>query len=200
MLRSYFARQILVRRTQHPRQLVVHQLRDLLTGAHRFHGDHPDRALAHALHESGRDFEADVGLEHVLLREHSPTREPLEGGGQALGEGRKHKPTKLLSELPESKWGDQRAARVIRIVGTRFQPAQAAGASTSRTTGTVLTSSCLISDRLPVEPPERRFAQALSSPFLKCAAAALLSHSVYHTSASPPALPPRFAFLRPSTR
>src|SRR5256885_8585274 len=26
-------------------------------------------------------------------------------GGQPLGEGRKHKPTKLLSELPESKWG-----------------------------------------------------------------------------------------------
>src|SRR2546422_1621315 len=63
----------------------------------------------------------------------------------------------------------------------------------------VLTSSCLICDRLPVEPPDRRFAQALSSPFLKRAAAALLSHSVYHTSASPPALPPRFAFLRPST-
>src|SRR5216110_482796 len=198
MMRSYFARQILVRRTQHPRQLVVHQLRDLLTGAHRFHGDHPDRTLAHALHEPGRDFEADVGLEqvapdvaqrlgHVLLREHSPTGEPLESGGQALGEGRKHKPTKLLSELPESKWGDQRAARVIRIVGTRFQPAQAAGASTSRTTGTVLTSSCLICDRLPVEPPDRRFAQARSSPFLTRAAAALLSHSVYHTSASPPA-------------
>src|SRR6184192_3917921 len=207
MLRSYFARQILVRRTQHPRQLVVHQLRDLLTGAHRFHGDHPDGTLAHALHEPGRDFEADVGLEqvapdlaqrlgHVKLREHSPTGEPLESGGQALGEGRKHKPTKLLSELPESKWGDQRAARVIRIVGTRFQPAQAAGASTSRTTGTVLTSSCLISDRLPLEPPDRRFAQALSSPFLKRAAAALLSHSVYHTSTSPPAPPPRFAFLR----
>src|SRR5439155_1223422 len=77
---------------------------------------------------------------------------------------------------------------------------KAAGASTSRTTGTVLTSSCLICDRLPGEPPDRRFAQALSSPFLKRAAAALLSHSVYHTSASPPALPPRFAFLRPSTR
>src|SRR5207249_5654965 len=123
------------------------------------------------------------------LRVHSPTGEPLESGGQALGEGRKHKPTKLLTELPESKSGDQRAARVIRIVGTRFQPAQAAGASTSRTTGTVLTSSCLICDRLPGEPPDRRFAQALSSPFLKRAAAALLSHSVYHTSASPPALP-----------
>src|SRR2546429_3231599 len=87
-----------------------------------------------------------------------------------------------------------------RIVGTRFQPAQAAGASTSRTTGTVLTSSCLISNRLPLEPPDRRFAQALSSPLLKRAAAALLSHSVYHTSAAPPALPPRVAFLRPRTR
>src|SRR5947208_3660686 len=192
------------------RPMAEHRNAHLLTQADRFHGDHPDRALAHALHEPGRDFEADVGLEqvapdlaqrlgHVLLREHSPTGEPLESGGQALGEGRKHKPTKLLSELPESKWGDQRAARVIRIVGTRFQPAQAAGASTSRTTGTVLTSSCLISHRLPVEPPDRRFAQALSSPFLKRAAAALLSHNVYHTSASPPALPPRFAFLRPST-
>src|ERR1041385_5601680 len=213
MLRPYFAHQILVRRTQHPCQLVVHQLRDLLAGAHRFHGDHPDRALAHALHEPGRDFEADVGLEqvapdlaqplgHVLLREHSPTGEPLENGGQALGEGRKHKPTKLLSELPESKWGDQRAARVIRIVGTRFHPVQAAGPPTSRPTGTLLTSSCLISDRLPVAPPARRFAQARSSPFLKRAAAVLSSHSVYHTSASPspPTLPPRFAFLRPSTR
>src|SRR2546430_16733871 len=95
MLRSYFARKILVRRTQHPRQLVVHQLRDLLTGAHRFHGDHPDRTLAHALHEPGRDFEADVGLEQVaphlaqrlgpvLLRERSPTGEPLERGGPAI--------------------------------------------------------------------------------------------------------------------
>src|SRR5213594_1243473 len=170
MLRPYFAREVLVRRTQHPRDLVVHQLRDLLTGAHRFHGDHPDRALAHALHEPGRDFEADVGLEqvapdlaqrlgHVLLREHSPTGEPLESGGQALGEGRKHKPTKLLSELPESKWGDQRAARVIRTPGTRFHPAQRAGASTSRTTGTALNNRGLISHRLTVEPPERRFAQ-----------------------------------------
>src|SRR2546422_8471714 len=121
MLRSYFARKILVRRTQHPRQLVVHQLRDLLTGAHRFHGDHPDRALAHALYEPGRDFEADVGLEqvaphlaqrlgHVLLREHSPTGEPLESGGQAPGEGPKPKTTQPLSPLPESKWGDRRPA------------------------------------------------------------------------------------------
>src|SRR5438876_1331574 len=202
MLRPYFARQILVRRTQHPRDLVVHQLRDLLTGAHRFHGDHPDRALTHALHEPGRDFEADVGLEqvapdlaqrlgHVLLREHSSTGEPLESGGQALGEGRKHKPTKLLSELPESKWGDQRAARVIRIVGTRFQPAQPRGASTRRTAGTPATRSCLISQRLTPRPPGRRLAQARSSPFLKRMAAALSSHSVYHTSASVPAALPR---------
>src|SRR5216110_2709928 len=200
MLRSYFARQILVRRTQHPRQLVVHQLRDLLTGAHRFHGDHPDRTLAHALHEPGRDFEADVGLEqmasdlaqrlgHVLLREHSPTGEALQSGGQPLGEGRKHKPTKLLSELGESKWGDQRAARVTRIAGTRFQPAHPAGASTSRTTCTPRPNSCLISDRRTVGPPECRFAHALWSPFLKCAAARLSSHSVYHTSASALALP-----------
>src|SRR2546430_9127885 len=151
MLRSYFARKILVRRTQHPRQIVVHQLRDLLTGAHRFHGDHADRTLAHALHEPGRDFEADVGLEqvaphlaqrlgHVLLREHSPTGEPLESGGQALGEGRKHKPTKLLSEVPDSKWGGQTAARGIRNVGTPLQPPPTPGASTSRTTGTGLTS------------------------------------------------------------
>src|SRR3989442_11208483 len=122
MLRPYFARQILVRRTQHSRQLVVHQLRDLLTGAHRFHGDHPDRALAHALHEPGRDFEADVGLEqvapdlaqrlgHVLLREHSPTGEPLESGGLAPGEGREKKPTKITYGFPESKWGGQTAGR-----------------------------------------------------------------------------------------
>src|SRR5438876_6902365 len=192
MLRPYFARQILVRRTQHPRDLVVHQLRDLLTGAHRFHGDHPDRALANALHEPGRDFEADVGLEqmapdlaqrlgHVLLREHSPTGEALHSGGQPLGEGRKHKPTKLLGELPESKWGDQRAARVTRMVGTRFQPAQPSGASTRRTTGTPVTRSCLISERLTLRPPSRRLAHALSSPFRKRAAATLSSHSVYHT-------------------
>src|SRR2546427_8011421 len=111
MLRPYFARQILVRRTQHPRDLVVHQLRDLLTGAHRFHGDHPDRALAHALHEPGRDFEADVGLKqvapdlaqrlgHVLLREHSPTGEPLESGGPKPREGRQKKPPKITYWVP----------------------------------------------------------------------------------------------------
>src|SRR5881409_3324546 len=86
--------------------------------------------------------------------------EALQSGGQPLGEGRKHEPTKLLGELSESKWGDQRAARVTRISGTRFQPAQPTGASTSRTTCTVLTSSCLISERRPVEAPDRRFAQA----------------------------------------
>src|SRR5439155_682197 len=129
------------------RDLVVHELHDLLAGTHRLHGDGPDRALAHALYEALRNLETDVGLEqvpadlaqrlgHVLLRQHAPTGEALQGGGQSLGEGRKHKPTKLLSELPESKWGDQRAARVIRIVGTRFQPAQPRGASTRRTAGT----------------------------------------------------------------
>src|SRR5438876_7011874 len=124
-----------------------------------------------------------------MLRKHSPTGEALQSGGQPLGEGRKHKPTKLLSELWESKWGDQRAARVTRIAGTRFQPAQPAGASTSRTTCTPLTNSCLISDRRTVGPPERRFAHALWSPCLKCAAARLSSHSVYHTSASALAAP-----------
>src|SRR3989442_1679304 len=214
MLRTYFARQILVRRTQHPRDLVVHQLRDLLTGAHRFHGDHPDRALAHALHEPGRDFEADVGLEqvapdlaqrlgHVLLREHSPTGEPLESGGEKPGGGPKHHPTRVPNAVPESKEGGSTAGRGSPIVIPPFPPRPAAARPPpppTRTAGTVLTSSCLISDRLPVEPAGRRFAQALSSPFLKRAAAALLSHSVYHTSASPPAPPPRFAFLRPSTR
>src|SRR5882762_10521119 len=123
-------------------------------------------------------------LGDVLLRQHPPTREPLQSGGQPFGEGRKHKPTKLLSELPESKWGDQRAARVTRIVGTRFQPAQRAGASTSRTTGTALTNRGLTSHRLTIEPPERRFAQARCSAWVKRAAAALSSHNVYHTSAS----------------
>jgi len=91
----------------------VHELHDLLAGVHRLHGDCPDRALPHPLHEALRDLEADVGLEqmapdlaqrlgHVLLREHSPTGEALQSGGQPFGEGRKHKPTKLLSELPES--------------------------------------------------------------------------------------------------
>src|SRR5207245_11287128 len=126
MLRPYFARQILVRRTQHPRDLVVHQLRDLLTGAHRFHGDHPDRALSHALHQPGRDFEAHVGLKqvapdlaqrlgHVLLREHSPTGEPLESRGQALRHGPKQKPPKLLSELSEYDLWHARTARVDTI-------------------------------------------------------------------------------------
>src|SRR2546426_11327407 len=116
MLRPYFARQVLVRRSQHPRDLVVHELHHLLAWADRVHGDGPHGPLAHALHEPSRDLEADVGLEqmapdlaqrlgHVLLRQHSPTGEALYGGGQPLGEGRKHKPTKLLSELPESKWG-----------------------------------------------------------------------------------------------
>src|SRR5882724_6823794 len=136
-------------------------------------------------------------LGDVLLREHPPTGEALQSGSQPFGEGRKHKPTKLLSELPESKWGDQRALRVTRMVGTRFQPAQPAGASTSRTTCTVLTTSCLIFHRLPVEPPERRLAQARSSPCVKRAAAALSSHSVNHTSASAPVLPA--VLLRPST-
>src|SRR5436190_21172626 len=124
MLRPYFARQILVRRTQHPRDLVVHQLRDLLTGADRFHGDHPNRALAHALHEPGRDFEADVGLEqvapdlaqrlgHVLLREPSPTAEPLDSGGQAPDAGRKTKPTKLRREPPAAQRAAQRWTRGI---------------------------------------------------------------------------------------
>src|SRR3989442_602784 len=119
----------------------------LLTGSHRFHGDHPDRALAHALHEPGRDFEADVGLEqvapdlaqrlgHVLLREHSPTGEPLESGGHALGEGRKHKPTKLLSELPGFKWGGQRAARGNPIVGTPLPPPPTPRAAPRPPTGT----------------------------------------------------------------
>src|SRR2546427_2925462 len=201
MLRPYFARQVLVRRAQHPRNLVVHELHHLLARAHRVHGDRPDRPLAHALHHPSRDLEADVGLEqmapdlaqrlgHVLLREHPPTREPLQSGGQPFGEGRKHKPTKLLSELPESKWGDQRAARVIRTPGTRFQPAQRAGASTSRTTGTALTNKGLISHRLTIEPPERRFAQARCRACAKRAAAALSSHNVYHTSASAPAPAP----------
>src|SRR5205809_5226623 len=128
-----------------------------------------------------------VGVDRLgRLRVH----EALQSGSQPLGEGRKLKPTKLLSELGESKWGDQRAARVTRIAGTRFQPAQPAGASTSRTTCTPLTTSCLISDRRTVGPPERRFAHALWSPCLKCAAARLSSHSVYHTSASALAAPP----------
>src|SRR2546427_2561575 len=150
MLRPYFARQILVRRTQDPRDLVVHQLRDLLTGAHRFHGDHPDRALAHALHEPGRDFEADVGLEqvapdlaqrlgHVLLREHSPTGEPLESGGPAPRGGRKKKTTKTLSEVPESKWGGERAPPGGPIVGTPFHPPPPPGPATSRPTRPGLT-------------------------------------------------------------
>src|SRR3989449_7388431 len=137
MLRPYFARQVLVRRTQHPRDLVVHQLRDLLTGAHRFHGDHPDRALAHALHEPGRDFEADVGLEqvapdlaqrlgHVLLREHSPTGEPLESGGQTPGVGPKPQATKTINEVPESKEGAPSAAQWRRKVRTRVPSAPAA--------------------------------------------------------------------------
>src|SRR5882672_1599259 len=195
------------RPAQQCRDLVVHELHDLLAGAYRLYGQRADRPLAHPLHEPRRDLEADVGLEqvppdlaqrlgHVLLRQYSPTGEALQSGGQPFGEGRKHKPTKLLSELPESKWGDQRTARVTRIVGTRFQPAQPAGASTSRTTCMLLTSSCLISDRLAVEPPDRRFAHARPSPCAKRAAAALSSHSVYHTSASPP-FPP--ALLRPST-
>src|SRR5213594_3979536 len=196
-----------LRAPQERGDLVVHELHDLLAGVHRLHGDRPNRPLAHPLHEPSSDVEADVGLEqmapdlaqrlgHVLLREHPPTREPLQSGGQPFGEGRKHKPTKLLSELPDSKWGDQRAARVIRTPGTRFQPAQRAGASTSRTTGTALTNRGLISHRLTVEPPERRFAQARCRACAKRAAAALSSHNVYHTSASPP-FPP--APRRPST-
>src|SRR5882762_6581927 len=58
-------------------------------------------------------------LGDVLLREHPPTREPLQSGGQPFGEGRKHKPTKLLSELPESKWGDPNARHPFPTRPTR---------------------------------------------------------------------------------
>src|SRR2546425_13093223 len=99
----------------------------------------------------------------------------------------------------------RRAARVIRTPGTRFQPAQRAGASTSRTTGTALTNRGLISHRLTIEPPERRFAQARCRACAKRAAAALSSHNVYHTSASapapaPPPPPPPPLFPRTSER
>jgi len=98
-------------------RLSLESLRCLgIHGRGRLHGDRPDRTLAHALRKALRDLEAHVGLEqvapdvaqrrgHVLLRKHSPTGEALQSGGQPLGEGRKHKPTKLLSELGESKWG-----------------------------------------------------------------------------------------------
>src|SRR5438477_2620835 len=116
-LRADGTRQVLVRGPQHPGNLVMHELDHLLAGAHRLHRDRPDCALAHPLDEPLGHFEADVGLEqmppdlaqglgHVLLREHSTTGEALQSGGQPLGESRKHKPTKLLSDLRESKWGD----------------------------------------------------------------------------------------------
>ena len=102
-------------RAEHPRNLVVDELHDLLTGAHRLHLNRPDGPLPHPLDEALRHLEADVRLEqvapdlpervgHVPVREHATSREPLEDGGNLVGEGRKHKPTKLVSELPESKW------------------------------------------------------------------------------------------------
>src|SRR5438094_206957 len=116
-LRADGTRQVLLRCPQHPGNLVMHELDHLLAGAHRLHRDRPDCALAHPLDEPLGHFEADVGLEqmppdlaqglgHVLLREHSTTGEALQSGGQPRGESRKHKPTKLLSDLRESKWGD----------------------------------------------------------------------------------------------
>src|SRR4029077_12758652 len=167
------------------------------------------RSSAHPLDESVRDFDADVGVQqvapdfreslvHVLLGEHAPTRNPLQDGGELLRKGRKHKPRKLVSELTESKWGNYRRggnyrpARLIRIAGTFFQPTQRRGASASRTTGTPLTRSCLISERRP-RLPARRLAQARTSPLANRAAAARSSQPVYQTSASPPAALPAWS-------
>ena len=72
--------------------------------------------LAALLGSRQRDLEAHVGLEQVApdfaqrlrdvaFREHPATAQPLQHPGDLLGEGRKHKPSKILSELSESKWG-----------------------------------------------------------------------------------------------
>ena len=94
----------------------MHELGDLLAGAHRLDREGAHGAFAHALDEPARDLEAHVGLEQVApdfaqrlrdvaFREHPATAQPLQHPGDLLGEGRKHKPSKILSELSESKWG-----------------------------------------------------------------------------------------------
>src|SRR5690348_11049454 len=205
MLRPWLRAQQLLRRPQHARDLIVHQLDDLLPWAHGGQRDRPECLLAHPLHEPLRDFERDVRLEQVaadltqrigdvLLRQHAPTGDALQDGGKLLGEGRKHKPRKLLSELSESKWWDQRA-RVTLIAGTRFHPVHPDGASTNRTVGTPAVTRRLTSNRRTVVLAARRLAQARSSVFAKRAAAGASSHKVYHTRASLP--PPGLAAARP---
>src|SRR5229473_5317955 len=124
--------------------------------------------------------------------------QPQLHGGEPLGEGRKHKPGNLVSELPESKWVGrdgawgttarfgrvQRTPRVTRTRGTRRQPAHPSGASTRRTAGTPFSTSSLISERRPPRAPVRRFAHARTIAFEKRVPDARSSHSVYQTSAS----------------
>src|SRR5256714_9329388 len=117
MLPPYFPHQVLVRCPQHPGDLIPHQLHHLLARAYRFQRDCRDRALPNALDEPLRDLEAHIRLEQVtpdlaqglgdiLLRQHAASRDALQDSGELRSEGRKHKPTKLLSDLAESKWGE----------------------------------------------------------------------------------------------
>ena len=69
--------------------------------------------------------------------------------------------------------------------GRVFHPAQAAGASTSRTKGRSPTVSRRMSVRRSARPTVRFF-HARPSPPAKRSAARASSHTLYQTSASPP--------------
>src|SRR5258708_32343393 len=76
-------------------------------------------------------------------------------------QGRKHKPSKILSELPETKWGGKGYGATTRTRGSACHPGHAAGASTRRTAGWPATSSRVTLDR---RPARARLAQPRSAP------------------------------------
>src|SRR6266704_502088 len=93
------------------RNLVMHQLDDLLAGTDGFDLQRPHGPLADSLDEPARDLETDIRLEqmaadfaqrvgHVAFREHPATPEPVQYSGQLLGNVRKHNRSKLNGEYP----------------------------------------------------------------------------------------------------
>src|SRR5258708_16541229 len=100
-----------------------------------------------------------------------------------FGQGRKHKPSKILSELPETKWGGKGYGATTRTRGSACHPGHAAGASTRRTAGWPATSSRVTLD---LRPARARLAQPPSRPRPQRSAAPALSPTLFHTKASPP--------------